>query len=150
MRTTRLFAIPAAVAALFAAALPASAAPAFGTTAINTLANQQSKRCLDDSFAYGVRTYPCNGTNFQRWSVTNWGDGTREFRNVDTRRCLAADANGTVYTGECDAATDASWYVKWWNDGTFELKNQRHSQCLEDVVWLWTRGCNFSREQSWF
>ena len=74
MRAIRLAAIPAAVFALLVAAAPASAEPTLMTQAINTFQNQQSGRRLDDSFAYGVRTYPCNGLDFQKWSVRTRSD----------------------------------------------------------------------------
>jgi hypothetical protein len=153
MRTIRLLAVLAIASALFAVAAPASASTPARTLvaqAINTLANQQSDNCLDDSFAYGVRTYPCNGQNFQQWEVKTWSDGTREFKNVNTKRCIGSDLDGSVWVGECSTSRTVSWYVKWWSDGTFELRNQAWGDCLEETVWLHTDGCDASREQSWY
>ena len=31
------------------------------------LKNQATGRCIDDSFAYGLRAFPCNGLTFQQW-----------------------------------------------------------------------------------
>ncbi|MGW0535570.1 hypothetical protein [Streptomyces sp. NPDC003032] len=31
--------------------------------------NNATRRCMDDSFAYGLRAFDCNGMNFQKW----WG-----------------------------------------------------------------------------
>lgn len=147
--------LAAAVAALFAAAAPAVASTLprseAGVLAVQTFRNQQSGRCLDDSFAYGPRPFGCNNLDFQRWTVINYGSDSRGLRNVNTGRCLAADRTNSVYAAvECGTSMEAVWVVRRWADGTVEFRNQAWGGCLEDTVWLRAANCDQSREQSWY
>ncbi|MEV5938615.1 RICIN domain-containing protein [Streptomyces sp. NPDC051994] len=52
------------------------------------LRNLNTGRCIDDSFAYGLRAFGCNGLNYQRWEIYYNGNGTLTFRNENTGRCI--------------------------------------------------------------
>ncbi|MCF3179941.1 RICIN domain-containing protein [Streptomyces polychromogenes] len=110
-------------------ATPAGAAPAADT--IQTLRNDATSACLDDS-EYGVRTYTCLGNDHQKWNVHRWADGTRELRNTKTGRCLTDHPEGNVRPYACDKAKDQSWTVHRYPDGAVELKNQQTGLCLDD------------------
>jgi hypothetical protein len=143
----------AVAAVLLSAVAPATAEMLPGgevsPLAINTFRNQASKRCLDDSFAYGPRPYLCNGLDFQKWSVRVHDDLSREFRNVNTGRCLGADRTGQVYAGGC-GNRQTSWAITRWSDGTMQFQNMESDGCLMDTVWLSATGCDASEEQSWY
>ena len=57
--TLALTAVIAATCVTSVAAAPADA------LSYNAIQNQHTKRCLDDSFAYGLRSFPCNRLNYQ-------------------------------------------------------------------------------------
>jgi hypothetical protein len=155
MTFARLFTVPLFMSALLVAAVPASAershqrAGESAVPAINTFANQATGRCLDDSFAYNTRPHPCNGLDFQKWSVGYPGGDYRDFKNVNTGRCIGAD-NTSVSGGECRTSSQAMWILRRWNDGTFELRNVWSGLCLADVGRLAVETCNASTRQSWY
>jgi len=71
--------------------------------------------CLDDSQQFGIRTFPCNGSNYQNWNVHVWGDNTRQLRNIATNRCIGASRNAAgnpqpIY-GPCDSSVRMSWII---------------------------------------
>lgn len=112
--------------------------------------NQATNRCMDDTNEGGFRTWPCNGTNPQRWTVHTWNDGTVRFQNNATGRCIY-DSNTGFRTMPCDSSTNQSWWVKYWNDGTRRFQNQQTGRCIRDGndgFFTWT--CDASTNQSWF
>ncbi|WP_101256608.1 RICIN domain-containing protein [Streptomyces barkulensis] len=118
---------------------------------INTLKNQGTGRCLDDSNSYGLRTYACNGSDYQKWRVRVWDDGTRRFQNVLTGRCLSYSGAG-LKTYSCNTSKYQSWWIKRWNDGTIRLRNQWSGKCLQDSFFggLSVATCSTSKYQSWY
>ncbi|MEV4950134.1 RICIN domain-containing protein [Streptomyces sp. NPDC053755] len=143
--------IGASVAVL--ALLPGTSTASAATTAdpVNTFQNQETGRCIDHTNEGGLRAFPCNNTNAQKWYVKSWGDGTRRFQNVLTGKCID-DSNVGFRVLDCNDGVFQSWFVKRWNDGTLELKNQGTNRCMDDTVagGFRTWDCNASPAQSWF
>ncbi|MFF4578842.1 RICIN domain-containing protein [Streptomyces sp. NPDC001373] len=141
LRTTAVGMRSAALACVLLAVGAAAHAPAFaaGSEAaraaaadtVQTLRNEATSACLDDS-EYGVRTHACLGNDHQKWNVHRWADGTRELRNLKTGRCLTDHPVGQARPHPCDKAKDQSWIVHRYPDGAVELKNQQTGRCLDD------------------
>jgi hypothetical protein len=58
------------------------------------------------SFGYGLRSFSCNGQNYQRWQWIAWSDGTSTFVNENTGRAID-DSSGyglAVHGGKVEAA----------------------------------------------
>ncbi|MFD0264989.1 RICIN domain-containing protein [Streptomyces sp. NPDC127106] len=134
----RLRAAAALACALLAAGLAtatftteAGAVPTAAADTVQTLRNDATSACLDDS-EHGVRTYTCLGNDHQKWNVHRWADGTRELRNIKTGRCLTGGPAGQVTPYPCDKAKDQSWFVHRYPDGAVELRNQQTGLCLDD------------------
>lgn len=72
-------------------------------------------RCLDDS-AYGLRTFPCNGLDFQKFNVTNNPDGTHYLVNRSTGRCVE-DAPSGIRAARCNGFYRQRWYFSNWGPG---------------------------------
>ena len=49
--------------------------------------NVVTGHCVDDSVA-GLRSFVCNGQNFQHWKIQYNSDSTKTFINVNTGRCM--------------------------------------------------------------
>lgn len=99
-----------------------------------------SGRCLDDSNAYGLRAYPCNGSAYQKWqsliTETNldhwryWIGAPAGLRNHLTNRCLDDSSLG-LRTFGCNGTVFQRWVPFYWEqDGTMRLQNQATGQCL--------------------
>lgn len=147
-----------AIAAVIAPATAASAAPGAerdspaGVYAdpIQTFKNRWTGRCLDDSYTYGLRTFGCNGLDYQRWYVHVWADGTRRLRNVHTGRCIY-DSDAILTMRTCDSSTNQSFYVKRYSDGSVRFRNQNTRLCLAgaDNGAVYTPSCTDVYRQRW-
>jgi hypothetical protein len=85
--------------------------PKVGATTISTIQQALTGRCLDSDGA-SVYTLPCNGNNFQKWTLN--GDGSVQHRL--TGRCL--DSNGTsVYMLPCNGNNFQKWAFTVTTDG---------------------------------
>ncbi|MGK5637127.1 RICIN domain-containing protein [Streptomyces sp. URMC 126] len=127
----------------------ALAAPAGTTDVVQSFRNQATGRCIDDT-NQGFRTWSCNGSTPQKWSVHVWGDGTRQLRSVNTGRCVEDTDNGFRTVGSCGSAPEQSWWVKVWGDGTVRFQNQATGRCIDDSnQGFRTWACNDSPYQSW-
>ncbi|MFF0445167.1 RICIN domain-containing protein [Streptomyces sp. NPDC004609] len=51
------------------------------------IVNVDTSRCLDDS-REGLRTWPCNGQNYQRWTILPMPGGGIAFQNKATGACI--------------------------------------------------------------
>lgn len=129
-------------------ALAAAGAPARADDAIQSLRNQATGRCMDDT-SNGFRTWSCNGSSPQLWNVHVWGDGTRQLRNNNTGRCIEDTDNG-FRTVNCNSSPEQSWWVKVWGDGTVRFQNQHTQRCIDDSsLGFRTWACNDTQYQSW-
>ena len=72
------------------AATPKPKGPAIadGTVYYYALKNQNTGRCVDDSWDYGLRAFTCNGLNYQNFNWYKQSDGTWVVQNQNTGRCI--------------------------------------------------------------
>lgn len=125
----------AAVSALAISATLTFAAPAQADLAYHgQLSNEATGRCLDDSFSYGLRTIPCNGSSYQHWYVYESYYDSFILKNVATERCLDDSAYG-LRTFACNETE----YQRWWHygvnggwAGTNRFRNVSNNKCLDD------------------
>jgi Ricin-type beta-trefoil lectin domain len=91
MKVTKLF--RSRLTQLAAGAVAVTAALSFNVgpaqaDAILVLRNYHTGRCVDDSFEAGLRTFSCNGMDYQQWRA-HWITGlTATLQNVHTGRCI--------------------------------------------------------------
>ncbi|GIF62836.1 hypothetical protein Ais01nite_08710 [Asanoa ishikariensis] len=140
-----LIALLTVAAGLLVAAPAANAAdPIYGYR------NQGTNKCLDDTSA-GFRTYSCNGTNPQRWRVTDLGGDNVRLQNVNTGRCMDDSNVQGLRTVDCNAGSYQKWHVVYWADNTRRFQNLATGACLEDsILGLRTPDCDSSTWESWF
>jgi ricin-type beta-trefoil lectin protein len=101
---------------------------------VQTFRNRATNQCLDDSNEYGLRTFPCNGLNYQKWNVHRWNDGTLQIRNIHTGGCLGVykHPNGTwaPEVGTCKANQRYSWYSRRVSGGIRLWSEAIDTRCL--------------------
>jgi hypothetical protein len=121
---------------------------------VQALKNQATGLCLDHSFEFGVRVFDCNGGEWQRWTLSQYGDGTWRIRNGSTGGCLGASSTTAVTIHyDCAPIEADSWWLRQWGDGTWEVKNQLTGTCLDfshQAGRLRLHGCNATQYQSWW
>ncbi|GGR27105.1 RICIN domain-containing protein [Streptomyces netropsis] len=124
-------------------------APARADDVVQSFRNQATGRCMDDT-NNGFRTWSCNGSTPQKWSVHVWGDGTRQLRSLNTGRCVEDTDNGFRTVATCNSNPEQSWWVKAWGDGTVRFQNQATMRCIDDSsLGFRTWACNDTPYQSW-
>ncbi|NKQ28219.1 RICIN domain-containing protein [Streptomyces galbus] len=131
IRTVRRAGVVAALCLVIStAAGTASAAPQ--ADAIQTFRNKWTGNCLDHNNRDGVRQYPCNSGNYQKWQVHVFGDGTRRLQNVATGKCLTYNQLGgaLVDVTTCGTSQEESWYVLQQSGGGIAFQNQYKHDCL--------------------
>ncbi|WP_431907026.1 RICIN domain-containing protein [Nonomuraea jabiensis] len=115
---------------------------------INTFRNRATGRCLDDSGA-GLRSFACNGLNFQQWKVTVDGFGHRTLQNVNTGRCLD-DSGAGLRAFPCNGLTFQKWNVTKYGNGIV-LANHETKRCVDDSgAGLRSFACNGLDFQRWY
>jgi len=132
-RMLRLLAVTVLVAG---SATLVVAGPASAADAIQTFRNRNSGMCLDDSVDFSVRQFTCNNTEYQRWTVHVYGDGTRRLANRATGRCLGAQRSGSgvsLVSGGCEATPAKSWIVERLSNGVRFITESTGSHCLSDT-----------------
>ncbi|ONI91014.1 hypothetical protein ALI144C_01995 [Actinosynnema sp. ALI-1.44] len=101
---------------------------------VQTFRNRETNLCLDDSNEHGLRTFHCNGLNYQKWNVHRWNDGTLQLRNIHTGGCLGAykHPNGTWVpeVGTCRASQAYSWYSRRVSGGIRLYSEVIDTRCL--------------------
>jgi hypothetical protein len=116
-----------------------------------TMSNVNTKRCLDDSFGYGLRSLGCNGLKYQLWNLTNktWDD-TWAFENVTTQRCLDDSPEYGLRSHACNGLDYQQWRpsnIFPWN----RLTNVHTGRCIDDSFGSGLRSftCNNLDYQGW-
>jgi hypothetical protein len=71
-----------------------------------TLVNQATGRCLDDSNAYGLRAYPCNGGVYQRLQFISNHDAL--FMRA-TGRCVDDSFSYGLRSYPCNSSQYQVW-----------------------------------------
>jgi hypothetical protein len=118
---------------------------------VQTFRNGWSNRCLDDS-KFGLRTVPCNGLDFQKWSVTPPEKSIKELRNVATGWCLTTLVFGIVGTAPCDGSLRQQWRSTPMGNGTIHLWSIYNGDCLDDSEYglrTFPCGMHWTPYQSW-
>ncbi|MEU0949842.1 RICIN domain-containing protein [Streptomyces canus] len=131
VRTLRRAGMVAALCLVVSAAVnTASAAPQ--ADPIQTFRNKASGNCLDHNNIDGVRQYPCNSGDWQKWRVHRFNDGTRRLQNVATGKCLTYNGLGGWYLDafDCGTSQEESWFVLQQSGGGIAFQNQSRGSCL--------------------
>jgi hypothetical protein len=156
-------------AGLLAVALLAAlgfAAPAPATTVETTTArsvavevwpvflkNKHTTKCLEDSFAGGLRTLTCRDVGTQVWNEKSWETiAERELRNTHTTRCLEDSFAAGLRAIACNLSSSQGWYMSEpRGDFTWALRNAHTGRCLDDSFAAGVRAvtCNGSNSQRW-
>lgn len=116
--------------------------------------SRSSGRCLDDSFQYGLRFFPCNNLGYQKFTVHNL-NGPVTLVNQATGRCVWDSPNGIRATN-CDrVSNNQAWYINNWGTGGVGISNRSTGRCIyhyvvqKNVSVIGTTQCNWNaREQS--
>ncbi|WP_419998955.1 protein kinase domain-containing protein [Streptomyces boninensis] len=128
---------------------PVGSGPIAGGS-VRTFQNIATKACMDDSDKYGLRGYPCNGFDFQKWRIRDVTAATQHIENTSTRKCLYDD--GVVLTTQrCSTAQPLSWVVLANEEGTFSVRSRDTGKCLHDGIHgLQTLPCRLTSDhQRW-
>lgn len=150
------FPLVLAVAALLVTvpgAVPASASGGAVTTTI--MPSSYGGRCLDDSFAYGLRVINCNGTNWQLWSVGNPGPGYA-MQNLATGRCVDDSSAYGLRAVPCNGLSYQFFtsYLKASdvNKQKRSFQNVNTGACMDYSEAYGVRGfpCNDTQYQNWW
>ncbi|MFE6281673.1 helix-turn-helix domain-containing protein [Streptomyces sp. NPDC057877] len=111
--------------------------------------NRATGACLDDSLDAGLRTYPCNALNYQRWSRTTADDGTTRLRNHATGACLDHGDDG-LRPAVCGSEATQQWIVTALRDDSVEIRNAVTHHCLTDsATGLRALPCERTDRQKW-
>ncbi|MGV9340287.1 RICIN domain-containing protein [Streptomyces sp. NPDC003688] len=89
-------------------------------------------RCLDDSIAYGLRTFPCNGLAFQKFIFWRDPRGTYLLQNQATKRCLYDSPTRGIWAAACTGSSNQHWYlVTWARGGPYGFANRYTMRCID-------------------
>ncbi|MFD4176292.1 MULTISPECIES: RICIN domain-containing protein [Streptomyces] len=112
--------------------------------------NNATRRCMDDSFAYGLRAHECNRQDFQQF---RFGDGTyfHELRNKVTGRCVDDSFAYGLRAFDCNNQSFQQWSVSNTTGGT-TFKNRATGRCIDDSFAYGLRAfdCNRTNFQKWW
>jgi hypothetical protein len=143
------FAAPTAAAAVTMAPAGSVAAEVWPVF----LWNKHTSRCLEDSFAGGLRTLTCRDVGTQVWYETSWETiAERELRNSHTNRCLEDSFVAGLRAVACNLSSSQGWYQSEpRSDFTWALRNAHTGRCLDDSFAAGVRAvaCNGSNSQRW-
>jgi hypothetical protein len=115
--------------------------------------NVHTRLCLDDSFASGLRTFGCNGTDWQQWDVTQ--DGLYSYMsNVHTGRCVDYSDTYGLRPFDCNFTVYQAWFggSSTFGGGQGYLESVSHrGLCLDDSSTQHLRpfACNGQDYQQW-
>jgi len=72
---------------------------------VQTFRNRATGNCLDSWMLEQEHvTWPCDGSDEQKWNVHVWGDGTRELKSMNSHECLD-DSQSGLRMYECNGMT---------------------------------------------
>lgn len=119
------------------------------------LRNEETNRCIDDSFQYGLRSFDCNNTSYQSWQPNgSAGDTPTYWRNSNTGRCIDDSFEAHLRSFNCNGLD----YQKWWSISApgspdrESFQNQKTTGCIDDSFEFGLRsyGCNDGAWQHWY
>jgi hypothetical protein len=143
-RRTRNSLFAAAVGALTVAAGTSLATSAKAADQSWVFYNVATGRCLDDSQAYGLRTFSCNGASqvngYQAFYKPLSTLTSFQFQNVNTKLCVDDSASGLRHFS-CNLQSFLAGYQGWeftyandGNDVDLQIKNVATNLCLDDSL----------------
>jgi hypothetical protein len=94
--------------------------------------NIETNRCIDDSFAYGLRAFPCNGLAFQTFDVIPQPDGRWVLRNRATARCIDDSLAYGLRAFPCNNLSFQAFAPRKEPAGFYELRNKATGRCIDD------------------
>jgi hypothetical protein len=113
----------------------------------NVFTNLETKACMDDS-AYGLRAFPCNGSDFQFFLMTIGIQDAWIIKNWATGRCVDDSAYG-LRSFSCNNTKFQHWWQIRNGDGRAYM-NLATGRCLDDSNYgLRAVSCNGLRFQQW-
>lgn len=114
---------------------------------VNTIKNRSTGRCIDDS-SIGLRSFSCNGLQYQRFLTTQIGFADFTLTNQATLRCLDDSSYGLRSIG-CNGGTYQKWYLQDNGNGV-EVRNTQTNRCIDDSSYgLRSFSCNGLQYQRW-
>lgn len=137
-----------ALAAVAAAAVVLSVAgPAAAVASGQPVWNGHTNRCLEDSNSAGLRTYTCNGSDYQKWQISSPNGADVILRNAVTGNCLDDSYSGGLRMYACNNLEYQNWDASYG----YRLRNEHTNYCLDDS---WSSGlraitCNGLNYQDW-
>lgn len=142
----------AAALAVVAGLLGATLADASPANASGTgYRNEQTKRCLDDSFAFGLRTIPCNYSGYQDFFARGQLGAPKQLANQGaTGRCVDNSVPYGLRAFPCNDLAYQLWYDEY-TGGREQFRSLITGYCLDDSLafGLRTYPCNGSSYQKW-
>jgi hypothetical protein len=121
----------AAMAVLAGGALigPAAASAQGSTTGLR---NAVTNRCVDDSFAYGLRSAACNQQSFQTFDFNKQAAGVYALKNRATGRCVDDSFESGLRAFGCNGGAWQNWEVVYHPGAIRLLRNKATGRCLDD------------------
>jgi hypothetical protein len=122
-----------------------------GPAAAETIGKQDyaTGRCLDDSYAYGLRSFPCNGLIYQEFNLTQAREpyDATIFVNAATQRCM----DDSYAFGLRSIPCNGSLYQEFVSVLYGALRNVETGRCVDDSFGAGLRAipCNQSFYQDW-
>ncbi|GHI10507.1 hypothetical protein AQI88_31035 [Streptomyces cellostaticus] len=113
---------------------PKGPAIADGQIYYYALQNQNTGRCVDDSWDYGLRAFTCNGLNYQNFNWYKQTDGTWVIQNQNTGRCIDDSTDYGLRAFGCNYLSYQRWTIVYQSDGTKTLKNQSTGRVIDDSL----------------
>src|ERR1700680_2042999 len=126
----------------------AAAAGGGASTLESAILNVNTGGCIDDSFTYGLRSFPCNGLSYQDWTLTSQSDGSVTIKNANTGRCIDDSFAYHLRSFTCNNLNYQNWWVTpvYGLNGSFwfQLQNENTGGCIDDSFTYHLRsfGCN--------
>lgn len=112
----------------------------------------QTGECLDDSFTYGLRTVPCNGSDYQKWIQYDIHNGVFRLQNKHTGECLDDSNSYGLRTVPCNGTDYQVWHS---GNGKYQMItfiNLFTDRCLDYSAAYGLRSfpCNGTWYQTWY
>jgi hypothetical protein len=97
-----------------------------------TLQNQNTGRCVDDSYAYGLRAFGCNGMSYQKFWFYGQSDGSYVLQNQNTGRCVDDSFDYGLRAFGCNGMNYQKWRITYRSDGSWSLVNENTGRSMDD------------------
>jgi hypothetical protein len=98
--------------------------------------NRATSRCIDDSFEFGLRAFPCNGLNYQKWYNSS-GAVPFALKNAHTGRCIDDSVEFGLRAFPCNGLKYQRWHLNQrviLGTTYFHLGNAMTGRFLDDSV----------------